>query len=302
MINEFGGDFIQWLRGFYYVAKTGSVSLAAFEMGRNQPAISHQVKCLEEEFGAKLFDRSSGKMMLTVEGEKIFNRTLTLFEVVKQMEADINEDKFSISGNISIASTHAVILYYLSNYVAMFRDTHHNVDFDLVGGGVNFIFDQVESSGVDFGVACSYGVPEDLRFYELFNTSPMLITPQEGPLSFKKKPRLKKISELPFIMFPSDSTLAIHIIERFNQDGLKPNVVIVLNNFDNIKKYVELGQGVSIIEGFTITKNDYNRLNIFPLEEYFEPRIFGIVMRKKRYYTPVARAFLRQLKPDISFN
>jgi len=47
MIDEFSGDFLQWLRGFYYVAKTGSVSLAALEMGRNQPAISHQIKSNE---------------------------------------------------------------------------------------------------------------------------------------------------------------------------------------------------------------------------------------------------------------
>ncbi|MBW1913143.1 MAG: LysR family transcriptional regulator, partial [Deltaproteobacteria bacterium] len=51
MIEEMGGDFLQWLRGFYYVAKRGSMTLAALEMGRNQPTISHQIKCLENEFG-----------------------------------------------------------------------------------------------------------------------------------------------------------------------------------------------------------------------------------------------------------
>ena len=78
MIDEFSGDFLQWLRGFYYVAKTGSVSLAALEMGRNQPAISHQIKSIENEFGVTLFDRSRGRMALTPEGKKLFEKTISL--------------------------------------------------------------------------------------------------------------------------------------------------------------------------------------------------------------------------------
>ena len=57
MIKEMGGDYLQWLRGFYQVAKTGSFSMAGREIGRNQPTISHQIKCLEKEYGVTLFDR-----------------------------------------------------------------------------------------------------------------------------------------------------------------------------------------------------------------------------------------------------
>jgi DNA-binding transcriptional LysR family regulator len=58
MINEFKGDFFQCLRGFYYVAKVGSVSAAAIGMGRRQPTITHQIRSLEECFGVKLFEYS----------------------------------------------------------------------------------------------------------------------------------------------------------------------------------------------------------------------------------------------------
>jgi DNA-binding transcriptional LysR family regulator len=68
------GDFLQWLRGFYYVAKRRSVTQAAMEMRRNQPTISHQIKCLESEFGVALFERSSGKMELTPEGRALLEK------------------------------------------------------------------------------------------------------------------------------------------------------------------------------------------------------------------------------------
>ena len=65
MIEEVGGDYLQWLRGFYYVAKTGSFSLAGLEMGRHQTTITHQVKCLESMYGVTLIDRSKGKCEYT---------------------------------------------------------------------------------------------------------------------------------------------------------------------------------------------------------------------------------------------
>ena len=80
MIDEMPGDFLQWLRGFYYVAKQGSVTNAAGIMGRQQPTISRQIKCIEKELGVTLFDRSSGKMELTPEGKIVLEKAISIFE------------------------------------------------------------------------------------------------------------------------------------------------------------------------------------------------------------------------------
>ena len=58
MIDELNGDFLQRLRGFFYVAKTGSFSAASREMRRNQSTISYQVRQLEESLNADLFLRT----------------------------------------------------------------------------------------------------------------------------------------------------------------------------------------------------------------------------------------------------
>ena len=57
MIEELNGDFLQWLRGFYYVAQTGSIRRAAQMMNRNPSTISYQLRSLEEELNTVLFDR-----------------------------------------------------------------------------------------------------------------------------------------------------------------------------------------------------------------------------------------------------
>jgi DNA-binding transcriptional LysR family regulator len=83
MINEIPGDLVQWLRGFYFVAERGGVRLAAAAMGREQPTITRQIKCLERELGVTLFDRSSGKMKITPEGKILLEKAVSLFEDVK---------------------------------------------------------------------------------------------------------------------------------------------------------------------------------------------------------------------------
>jgi DNA-binding transcriptional LysR family regulator len=80
---------------------------------------------------------------------------------------------------------------------------------------------------------------------------------------------------------------------------LKLKVVLVLNNFDIVKKYVQLGMGVSILDDFTLTKRDYEHLDIFALDKFFEKRHYGMIMRKTKYLSPTVRAFIRSIKPGI---
>lgn len=71
MLEELNGDFLQWLRGFYYVAKTGSIRKAAEFMHRNPSTISYQIRALEQELNTVLFDRYKKTLRITPEGKKL---------------------------------------------------------------------------------------------------------------------------------------------------------------------------------------------------------------------------------------
>ena len=112
-IEEFSGDFMQWLRGFYHVAQTGSVSAAARKINRNQPTVSQQIKNLEQEFGAWLFDRSKGRMELTEFGRFLLDKTITIFDTINEIQDGVKMAVADLSGRVTVAATHAVLLYYL---------------------------------------------------------------------------------------------------------------------------------------------------------------------------------------------
>jgi DNA-binding transcriptional LysR family regulator len=301
MIEQIGGDFFQWLRGFYYVAKRGSVTQAALEMGRNQPTVSHQIKCLETEFGVTLFDRSSGRMELTPEGEILLERVISLFEIVKEMKGEVKGRSLELKGKVIIAATHAVIHFFLPSFVQEFRENHPLVDFELEGGGLEMILGKVDSAEADFGIAQMFSVPEAFVYHDLFETNLVLIAPRKNSFSLKKNPSLKEISSAPFVFFPGSSTLVPYVQERFAEEGLKLHVVLKLNNYDSVKKYVSLGLGVSILDDYALTPQDEKSLEIFKLDAHFDPRRYGLIMRKRKYLSPAAKAFARTIQPKIAF-
>jgi len=301
MIEEFGGDFLQWLRGFFFVAKTGSVSLAALEMGRTQSTISHQIKSIENEFGVMFFDRSKGKMELTSEGKILLQNAISIFELIKEMKATGRESIMHLEGKVTIATNHAIVLYFLPKFINDFKNRHPNINLEIEGGPRGMVLERVESAEADFGIGSLDTVPDGVVYHDLFEARLKLLAPQNNPFSMEKQPTLEQISDLPFIFFPRSSTITPMIEREFSESGLKLNVVLVINNFEMVKKYVELGMGVTILPDYMLTKEDEERLDIFTVDRFFSTRKYGLIMRKRKYLSLPAKAFISSIKPDIQF-
>jgi DNA-binding transcriptional LysR family regulator len=217
------------------------------------------------------------------------------------MQNEIDENQMQANGKIKIASTHAIIHCFLPKPIVRFRVQSPNVVFELKGGEHEKILESVKSAEVDFGIASLNSHSDGIVYHDLFETGLELITPKNNPFFKTKKPTLKQISDVPFIAQPASSTRTFLIQTKFTDMGLNLNVVLVLNNFKSIKKYVELGAGGSIMDDFALTKNDRERLDTYSLDRYFGRKNYGIIIRKKKYLSPPVKAFLRTLKPGIQY-
>ena len=105
MIPELNGDLLQWLRGFYYVARTGSVRKAAELMHRNPSTISYQLKCLEDDLGTVLFVFFYKSMKITREGEKLLEWTISTFETLQGMRKAVAPEDGRLQGEIVCGAT-----------------------------------------------------------------------------------------------------------------------------------------------------------------------------------------------------
>ncbi len=301
MIEESPGDLLQWLRGFYFVAQKGSVTQATLVMGREQPTITRQIKCLEKELGVTLFDRSSGKMKLTPEGRALFEKSISLFEDVKEIRNGFKREDASFDGRIVIAASHTVIDSFLPRYIVEFRTAHPGVHFHLDGNVFEGVVEKVESAEADFGIALVDSLPATLVCYDLFEAGQKLIAPKGNKFFLNAPPTLKQIAQSPMILFSRTGSLEAFIAKRFAQEGLNPQVILTHNSFVSAKKYVSLGLGVAILSDYAISDEDEQLFDIYSLDRYLEKRRYGILLRRRKYLSPAVKAFIRTIKPEIQF-
>ena len=295
MIPEKSGDFLQWLRGFYFTVKSGGLGSAARQMGRTQSSISHQIKCLEADLGLQLFDRSGRSLKLTDEGSEVLAKAVQIFDTVMGMEGIARFHEKDYSGQINIVSTHAILLNFLPKYVTGFRMRHPDVSFLLDSGGYDYILDQISNADADFAVACPRSLPDNVTFSPLFDTNPVLVSPLDPIWEIPDEPLLAEIAHLPFVSFPVGTSIEDSVSKQFAAKGLSINSVLLLTHFEHVKSYVEMGMGVSILDDYTLTKYDYQRLRIYPLSDFDEVRTYGVITRQHAYLNQATRAFRESL-------
>jgi DNA-binding transcriptional LysR family regulator len=238
-------------------------------------------------------------MELTPEGEVFLENAISVFEIIREMRSKTSKSYLEAQGKVAIAATHAIIQHFLPQFIVRFRKKSPMVVFELEGGGVEMILQRVESAEADFGIASLHEVPDGIVCHDLFETRVKLLAPKNSALFSKKEPTLKQIAEAPFLFFPHYSTITSLIMKVFSERDLALNVVMVLNNFESVKKYVELGMGVSILDEYTLTEKDQDKMEIYPLDRYLGRRKYGLILRKQKYLSPPAKAFIRSIKPAI---
>lgn len=298
MISEFRGDFIQWLRGFYYTATTGSISAASELMQRSQPALSHQIKQLEQELGVKLFQDSRTQRTLTESGKYLLEYTVRIFDIMHEIQDTIHTIPTELSGDVSVAAMFSVLQYYLVNRIVGFNAEFSKINLLLHATAESeTLYYKVQTQQVDFGILSPITVPPDLHFERLFDTQLVLITPQTGPYTIDGPfVNLELIAEFPFIYPSPKSTLGIYLQQQFEKYGLSMRKTHMVEHQESLKMCVSAGMGISILDDIVAVDSSRESINILSLSKFFPARTYGIVYRRGVYFPPPVEALLNFLR------
>jgi DNA-binding transcriptional LysR family regulator len=142
----------------------------------------------------------------------------------------------------------------------------------------------------DFAVGSMLEVPEDISYRPVVTYDPTLITPLDHPLAQKKNVTLADISPYGLILPPRHLSTWRIVDLVFQQHNLSYNVALEAGGWEVIKKYVELGLGISIVTDVCLTGEE--KLAQIPLHQYFPRRTYGIVLRNGRFLSPQAQRFI----------
>lgn len=302
MLPELNGDFLQWLRGFYHVARTGSVRKAAIVMRRNPSTISYQLRSLEEELNVILFDRFKRTLRITGEGKKLLAWTLSIFENIQGMRSEVCNADGTMKGEIRMAGTLPIINLAVP---AIVKFIHANplAKLKIERGLARDTRRLVEESEVDFGLLPILSRPRGEKIDAMFKARPLLIFARDNPWRIPAVPSLDDLKRLPYAIFmDSDGLddLSAYAKDAGIGDNMEKNAIISANNYHIIMRFVWHGLGVTIMDElcFQATRfgAEWDKLCTVALDHILPNRVYGILTRHHKRLSPQALEFTKVLR------
>ncbi len=293
-------DRLKPLRAFCQTVRLGSVSRASEALFVSQPAITLQLQALERELGVGLFERSGRRLSPTREGQLLYELAQPLVESLDGLDGSFREKVRGLdAGELNIAANSSTILYLLPKIVEHFRAQHPDVRLTLHNAASADGTDLLRSDAVDLAVGSILDVPADLSYAPVYRFEPLLIAPPEHPLIKQRALRLEDLSPHGLIL-PPKRLVTYRLVDLvFQQHRVPYTVALEVGGWEVIKQYVAMGMGISIITSICLTDADRGRLAARSLSAWFPTRSYGVIVRKGKYLSPQARAFIELIQPDL---
>ncbi len=282
------------LQVFHTVARLLSFTKAAESLHMTQPAVTFQVRQLEEYFNTRLFDRTHNRISLTDAGSRVYVYADRIFEIYNEMENAVREMTGEISGSLTIGASTTIAEYMLPALLGDFRSKYPEVSVHLKVSNTDGIVSMVENNTIDLGVVEAPVSNKNLVVDQCRRDRLVAIVPPGHAKAAKKVIKLDELLQDPFICREEGSGTREVIAEYMNQaDGdIQMSVSMELGSPEAVKGAVEASMGVSIVSNATIQKE--LRLGTLVAIELDPPleRPFSFVHQKQKFRVRVMEELL----------
>ncbi|WJW76198.1 LysR family transcriptional regulator [Thiohalobacter sp. IOR34] len=274
------------LQVFHTVARLLSFTKAAETLHMTQPAVTFQVRQLEEHFNTRLFDRTHNRISLTEAGKRVFEFADRIFVLYDEMEEAVREMTGEVSGVISIGASTTIAEYMLPALLGDFRTQYPDVNVQLKVSNTDGIVSMVENNVIDLGVV-EAPVSNKNLLVEVCRMDELVgIVPPGHALADRASVTLEELLKFPYICREEGSGTREVIQEYLQSCQVNVNEVSIcmeLGSPEAVKGAVEAAMGVSIVSRATIHKElQLGTLVALPLEPRLE-RPFSFVHQKQKF-------------------
>jgi DNA-binding transcriptional LysR family regulator len=245
------------LQVFHTVARLLSFTKAAESLHMTQPAVTFQVRQLEEQFNTRLFDRTHNRISLTDAGQRVYEFADRIFELYAEMENAVRDMTGEISGMLVIGASTTIAEYMLPSLLGDFKKQYPDINVHLKVSNSDGIVSMVENNDIDLGVVEAPVMNKNLVVEECRKDRLVAIVPPQHALASLETVAVKDLLENAYIAREEGSGTREVIQEYLADVGMQVSDVHVsmeLGSPEAIKGAVEAGMGVSIVSEVTIHK------------------------------------------------
>lgn len=285
---------LKQMRAFCEVIRCGNITLAAQKLFLSQPSVTLQIQAMERELGVTVFERRGPVLKLTPDGEALYMLAKPLVDGIDSLQENFAAHNGKLdSGELNICAGESTILYILPEAVRRFVSAYPRIQLKIHNETGRDGLKMLRADEIDLVVGSMLDVPDDITYQPVVTYDPALIVPLGHPLANQPNVTLEQISQYGLILPPRHLSTWRIVKYVFQQHNLTFTVTLEAGGWEVIKKYVELGMGISIVTDICLTGKE--KLVRIPLNQYFPQRGYGLVLRKGRFLSPQARRFVEIL-------
>ena len=239
---------------FETVARLGSYSKAAEELGVSQPSVSVQVQELEKELGTDLFERAGRRSRLTEIGTAFYPRAARILAAVEESLVEVDSFLGLERGRVRAGAIESMGLYLLPSSMREFGESHPGIDLELTIETPDEIAAGLRSGRMDIGFGDrSLADEASIESIELRVVEFVVITSREHPLALQQKVPAAKLAGETFIV-EGDASPSMWGLEWLASrvDGDGPNVGMQVTSCDALKRMVRANLGIAVTYDFCV--------------------------------------------------
>ena len=243
---------------FRAVAEQHSFRKAAEELYLTQPAVSLQIKALEEDIGVQLFDRTGARIALTQAGKVLLGYSRRANALFVQAEHEIAALSGDHAGQLALGASSTIAQYVLPRLLGEFSREHPRVHPTMISGNTEHIVEAVEEQKIALGLIEGPARSRDVKAEPFLEDELVLIVSAAHEWAELKSIPCSEIAAAPLLMRERGSGTRRVVEMALARQGVKANslhIVMELDSTEAIKSAVEAGLGVGFVSRWAIAKD-----------------------------------------------
>lgn len=282
---------LRQLKVFEAVARNLSFSRAAEELHLTQPAVSTQVKKLEEHAGLPLFEQLGKKIHLTPAGVEMLHASRVIIAQFQEVENTMTQFKGVSGGTLNVAVISAGD-YFFPKLLVQFAGLHPGVTLNFNVVNREELLQQLADNVTDLAIMVRPPANLD-TVNEPFAPHPyVIVAPPDHPLAGRGRVPVSRLAREPFVVRETGSDTWNSMAEAFGGHMAELNIAMKIRSTETIKQAVIAGMGVSFLSAHTITRELKARsLAVLDVQGFPMMAHWYVVHRRHKRLPPVAQAF-----------
>jgi LysR family transcriptional regulator, hydrogen peroxide-inducible genes activator len=285
---------IRQLRYFCAVASTANFTRAAAQERVAQPSLSQQILKLEDELGAKLFDRLGRKARLTQFGETFLPRAQRILSELANATSEIQELAGGTRGTLVLGSIPTITPYFLPSRLEKFIRLCPNIRISVVEDITSILLTQLHEGKIDLALVALPVSGDELVAHEVVREPLYAVVPNQHRLAKKNSISLHEIEHESFLLLKEGHCFRDTAIAACRRAHLRPNVIFESGHFSTILSMVSANMGVSIVPQMAIEKRAGCSYLLIDDERTY--RRIGLVQLRSRFQTQSQRSLINCLR------